>query len=400
MRVVIDGMGSDRAPAPEVGGAIRATRAAAGAFVVTIVGDRPRLEAELVRAGATPGDAIEIEHAPEVVTMHDHPAQAFRTKPDSSMRLAVARVADGRGDAVVSAGNSGAMLATALFVLGRVPGVERPAIVTVLPTPSGPLVLCDAGANVEPRATQLAQFGVIAAAYDRVVHGRERPRVGLLSNGAEPGKGTPLTREAHELLEAQAPAAGFNFIGYVEGSDLFRGVVDVITTDGFTGNVVLKTCEGIAEGMFGLVRQELERTPLVRLGAALVAPALRGVAKRIDYTEVGGALLAGVTRPVVIAHGRSDANAIASAIRAAARFTEQRLADQLAAALAPQPGERASRSDGRDRRPGERAEGNDDGESERAADGRDRRPGERAEGNDDGESEEHPQGDSSRKPSR
>src|SRR6185503_7941016 len=168
-------------------------------------------------------------------------------------------------------------------------------------------------------------------AYDRVVHGRERPRLGLLSNGAEPGKGTPLTREAHELLVGAAERGAFHYVGYVEGSDLFRGVVDVIATDGFTGNVLLKTCEGIAEGLFGMVRQELERSPLARLGSALVAPALRGVAKRIDYTEIGGALLAGVTKPAVIAHGRSDAQAIASAIRAAARFAERALPEQLAA---------------------------------------------------------------------
>jgi phosphate acyltransferase len=352
MRVVVDAFGSDRAPEPEVAGALRAVRAprpdGAGpierrsrdgeddreraALRVTLVGDAARLEAALARAGRTASDAIEVVHATEVVAMDDHPAQAFRKKPDSSMRVAVARVADGQGDAVVSAGNSGAMLACALFVMGRLPGIERPAIVTVLPTPTGPLVLCDAGGNVEPRASQVAQFGVIAAAYDQVVHGRERPRLGLLSNGAEPGKGTQLTREAHRLLSAAR--GGFQYVGYVEGSDLFRGAIDCIATDGFTGNVVLKTCEGIAEGMFGLVRQELEKTPLARLGSALVAPALRGVAKRIDYTEIGGALLAGVARPTVIAHGRSDAQAIASAIRAADHFAERALPEQLAAALA------------------------------------------------------------------
>jgi glycerol-3-phosphate acyltransferase PlsX len=329
MRVIVDAMGTDRAPSPEVAGALRVVRAEP--IAVTLVGDAARLEAELGRAGRTAEDAITVVHASEVVTMHDHPAQAYRAKPDSSMRVAVAQVANGQGDAVVSAGNSGAMLACAVFGMGRLPGVERPAIVTVLPTPSGPLVLCDSGANTEPKPSQLAQFGVLAAAYDRVVHGRERPRLGLLSNGSEPGKGTPLTRDAHELLAKLD--GNFQYVGYVEGSDLFRGVVDVIATDGFTGNVVLKTCEGIAEGMFGLVRQELERTPLARLGSALVAPALRGVARRIDYAEIGGALLAGVTRPAVIAHGRSDANAIANAIRAAARFAERQLPDALAAAL-------------------------------------------------------------------
>jgi len=318
-----------------VAGALRAVRAglpAGEVLEVELVGDAPRIEATLERLGRTLADPIRVVHATEIVTMDDHPAQVFRAKPDSSMRVAVARVGDGHGDAVVSAGNSGAMLACALFGLGRLPGIERPAIVTVLPTPTGPLVLCDAGANVEPKASQLAQFGVIAAAYDHVVHGRERPRLGLLSNGAEPGKGTQLTRDAHALLSAMS--GGFHFIGYIEGSELFRGGVDCVATDGFTGNVVLKTCEGIAEGMFGLVRQELEKTPLARLGSALVAPALRGVAKRIDYTEIGGALLAGVARPAVIAHGRSDGNAIASAIRAAAQFASQRLPDRLAAAFA------------------------------------------------------------------
>jgi glycerol-3-phosphate acyltransferase PlsX len=335
VRVVVDAFGSDRAPRPEVAGALRAVRRPRAddepALEVALVGDAARIEAALARLGRTPADPITVVHAGEVITMDDHPAQAFRAKRDSSMRIAVERVAEGQGDAVVSAGNSGAMLACALFVMGRLPGVERPAIVTVLPTPSGPLVLCDVGANVEPRPAHVAQFGVIAAAYDQVVHGRERPRLGLLSNGAEPGKGTQLTREVHALLSAAR--GGFHYVGYVEGSDLFRGSIDCVATDGFTGNVVLKTCEGIAEGMFGLVRQELEKTPLARLGSALVAPALRGIAKRIDYTEVGGALLAGVTRPVVIAHGRSDAHAVASAIRAAARFAERALTDQLAGAL-------------------------------------------------------------------
>ena len=330
MRVVLDAMGSDRAPGPELAGALRAAREG---IEVVLVGDRARLEPELTGEHV---EHIEIVHASEVVSMHDHAAQAFRQKPDSSLRVAVQHVADGHGDAVVSAGHSGAMLACALFLLGRIEGVERPAIVTVLPTPSGPLVLCDAGANVEPKPSQLAQFAVLAAAYDRVVHGRTRPRVGLLANGAEPGKGTQLTRDAHALLSAAQGA--FQFVGYVEGSDLFRGVVDVLATDGFTGNVVLKTCEGIAEGLFGLVRQELEKTPMARLGASLVRPALRDLAKRIDYTEIGGALLAGVTKPVVIAHGRSDANAICSAIRAAAAFADRALPDQLGAALAALPG--------------------------------------------------------------
>lgn len=335
MRVVVDAMGSDRAPAPELAGAL-AVVASDPAIEVALTGNPEALARAL---GELPGGdhpRISIVAARQVVTMDDHPAQAYRAKPDSSMRVACEQVAHGLGAAVVSAGNSGAMLACAVFAIGRLPTIERPAIVTVLPTPTGPLVLCDAGANTEPKPSQLAQFGLLAAAYDRVVHGRERPRLGLLSNGSEPGKGTPLTQQAHALLVAasQRATGSLTYVGYVEGSDLFRGEVDAIATDGFTGNVVLKTCEGIAEGMFGLVRQELERSPLARLGSALVAPALRGVAKKIDYTEVGGALLAGVAGPVVIAHGRSDGHAIANAIRAAARFADQRLPDNLAAALA------------------------------------------------------------------
>nr|HEX4313214.1 phosphate acyltransferase PlsX [Kofleriaceae bacterium] len=322
MRIALDALGTDRAPAPEVAGALRSVEADRELRVV-LVGDA---------TVACEHPRVEVVHAGERITMDDHPAQVVRGKPRSSMHVAMELVARGDADAFVSAGNSGAVLALAATRL-KLPGSVkvRPAVVTVLPTPAGPLVLCDAGANVEPKATAIAQFGALGAAYDRAVHGRERPRVGLLANGREPGKGTALTREAHALLAARAAAGGFEFVGYVEGSDLFRGVVDVVATDGFTGNVVLKTCEGIAEGMFGLVRQELERTPLVRLGAALVAPALRGVAKKIDYTEVGGALLAGVARPVVLAHGRSDDVAIASAIRAAATFVARDLAGQLAA---------------------------------------------------------------------
>ena len=307
MKVVVDAMGSDRAPGPEVAGALRTVRASP--IDVTLVGDASRLEAELARAGRTSDDAIEVVHASEVVTMHDHPAQAFRAKPDSSMRVAVARVTEGEGDAVVSAGNSGAMLACALFVLGRLPGVERPAIVTVLPDARPARSSCATRAPT-PSPSPPTWRSSVSSARPTIASSTTapRPRLGLLSNGAEPGKGTPLTREAHALLAAAS--GDFQYLGYVEGSDLFRGVVDVIATDGFTGNIVLKTCEGIAEGLFGLVRQELEKTPLARLGSALVAPALRDLAKRIDYTEIGGALLAGVTRPAVIAHGRSDANAI------------------------------------------------------------------------------------------
>ncbi len=297
MRIALDAMGSDRAPGPEVDGALRAV-AADPALHVVLVGTGLALDHE----------RISVIAATERVTMDDHPAQIIRGKPDSSLHVAMRLVADGSADAVVSAGNSGAVLALAKTLLPGQLGGLRPAIVTVLPAPAGPVVLCDAGANVEPRPAALARFAAIGAAYDHVVHGRERPRVGLLANGSEPGKGTALTREAHALLDARmtaAPPPPWRYVGYVEGTDLFRDVVDVVATDGFTGNVVLKTCEGIAEGMFG----------------------------KANYTEVGGALLAGIARPVVIAHGRSDATAIASALRTAATFVTRDVARRVAAAL-------------------------------------------------------------------
>jgi glycerol-3-phosphate acyltransferase PlsX len=214
--------------------------------------------------------------------------------------------------------------------------VERPAIATAFPTPHGPFTICDVGANVDVKPSMLAQFAVLGAAYDRVVHKRARPRLGLLSNGAEPGKGTELTRAAHELLRTAAarPDAGFDFLGYIEGSDLWRGEVDVVATDGFTGNIVLKVCEGIADAIFGLVRHELTETPRARLGGALVAPALRSLKKRIDFNETGGALLAGVGGVVVIAHGRSDSIALKNAVKLADRFARADLPARLAAAIA------------------------------------------------------------------
>ena len=325
--IALDAMGGDHAPESEVAGALAAVRERP--IEVVLVGDQARL-AEMVR-GAPP--TLRVRHASEVVTMDDHPAQAFRRKRDSSLRRAVEMVGEGEAQAIVSAGNSGAVLGAALFVLGRLPEVERPAIVTTFPAPSGPLVLCDSGANVEVKPSMLAQFGLIGACYHQVVHGSARPRLGLLSNGSEPGKGTELTRAAHALLERiQSPA--FHYVGYVEGSDLFRGVVDVVATDGFTGNVVLKTCEGIAEGLFGLVRHELASDLRTRAGAALVAPALQRLARRVDYAETGGALLAGVRGTAVIGHGRSDATAIKNALFAAAEFVRARFVERLGEALA------------------------------------------------------------------
>ncbi|MEZ4402829.1 MAG: phosphate acyltransferase PlsX [Kofleriaceae bacterium] len=330
--IAIDAMGSDRAPGPDVAGAIAAVREAP--IEVLLVGDRARLDAELARCGARGERGVTVVHAAEVVTMDDHPGAAFRDKRGSSMRIAVDRVKAGEAAALVSAGNSGAVLAHALFVLGRSPGVDRPALVTVFPTPAGPLTLCDVGANVEPKPSALAQFGVLGAAYDRVVHRRARPRVGLLANGTEATKGTELTRAAAPLLAAAAVRGDFQFVGYVEGSGMWAGAVDVVATDGFTGNVVLKASEGVATALFGLVRQRLEGSPRTRLGGALVAPALRDLGRRIDFAETGGALLAGVAGVVVVAHGKSDTTAMKNAVLTAARFARDGVTAAIAATVA------------------------------------------------------------------
>jgi glycerol-3-phosphate acyltransferase PlsX len=325
--IAVDAMGGDHAPVPEVHGAVAAVRG--HEVEVVLVGDESALRQELGRVGGADLAGITIRHATEVVTMDDHPGRVFRTKRDSSMRVAFDLVKDGVAAAVVSAGNSGAMLGHGLFVLGRVDGVERPGIVSVLPTRAGTLVLCDTGANVEVKPSMLAQFGILGAHYDRIAHGHARPRVGLLSNGTEASKGTELTRAAHEILlqVAAHPEVELEYLGYVEGSSLFSGEIDVVATDGFTGNVVLKLAEGLAEAMVHIVADHLQHSGDVRSGLA-------GLSRAVDYRERGGALLGGVKGVVMICHGRSDAVAIENAIRAADTEVKGGLVERLAGSMA------------------------------------------------------------------
>jgi glycerol-3-phosphate acyltransferase PlsX len=331
--IALDAMGGDHAPDPEIEGAVAAVRESD--VKVILCGDQARLRVALARAGGAEGAQLEIRHAGEVVTMEDHPGKVFRQKRQSSMRVAFDLVTSGEAAAVVSAGNSGAMLSHALFLLKRLPDVERPGIVTVFPTPSGTLVLCDGGANVEVRPTMLAQFGILGAHYDRIVHGHERPRVGLLSNGSEEMKGTDLTRAAHAMLSqaAKNPEAQFEYVGYVEGSGLFGGDIDVVATDGFTGNVVLKVSEGVSQTVLRMVRSALTSSLRAKLGAALVKPALYALRDRISYSEAGGAVLAGVSGVVLICHGRSEGQAMKNAVKAADRFVKLGLTEQLALAM-------------------------------------------------------------------
>ena len=332
-RIAVDAMGSDAAPRVEVEGVLAAVRARG--MQVTLVGDEARLRAELAALGGA-REPIVVRHAPEVITMHDSPSMAVKQKKKSSMRVCFDLLKAGEVDAVVSAGNSGAMMACGLLVLGRLPGIERPAIVTTFPTKAGECALLDMGANVDPKPAVLAQFGVLGAVYARLLHGKPRPRVGLLSNGAEEHKGTVLTREAHHLLaRSTGGPADFTYVGYVEGRDIFKGDVDVVVTDGFTGNIVLKSVEGAAEVILAMVREEVMRSGLLaRLGAALMIGALRRLRKRMDYAEHGGAPLLGVNGVALICHGGSSATALTNAVYVADRFAQIGLGQELTAAVA------------------------------------------------------------------
>jgi glycerol-3-phosphate acyltransferase PlsX len=323
MRIALDAMGGDHAPAAEVEGAVLYVRKAPQDTVV-LVGDRARIEAELARLGAS--DHLEIEHASEVVSMDEPPGKAVRRKQRSSIRVCLELVKRGAVGAAVSAGSSGAAMAAALFVLGRLEGVERPAIVSLLPTGKGRMaLLIDSGANTVCRPAHLVQFAYLGDAYARCVLSIPRPRVALLSNGAEPGKGTELTRKAMAALEN----GDLNFSGYVEGNDLFAGEVDVIVTDGFTGNVALKTTEGAAAALGTMLQREIQARAGARLGALLMAPAFAAFRRILDWAEYGGAPLVGVNGVVTIAHGRSRPRAIRSALRAAARAATLGISEEL-----------------------------------------------------------------------
>jgi glycerol-3-phosphate acyltransferase PlsX len=330
--VALDAMGTDRAPTAEIEGAIAAARER-GVRVV-LVGDEARLRDELRRRDAE-RLGLEVRHASQVITMHDAPAQVVRKKTDASMRVCFDLVKRGEAAAVVSAGNSGAMLACGLFVLKRLPKVERPAIVTTFPTPQGPCALLDMGANVDCKPTTLAQFAVLGAVYSRLLHRKPRPRVGLLANGEEDHKGTELTRETHALLSRAAALPGgadFDYLGYVEGRDIFAGV-DVVVTDGFTGNVVLKTVEGTAGAIFALLKRDIAASRRAQAGALLLRPVFTRLKALMDYAEYGGAPLVGVDGVAVVCHGSSNAKAIKNAIFAAQRFVEAGLKPQLGAAI-------------------------------------------------------------------
>jgi glycerol-3-phosphate acyltransferase PlsX len=323
--VALDGMGGDHAPDVVVEGAAAAARELG--VRVALVGRRDRLDPLLRRHGRPP--AIELVGAEDVIGMDEHPANAVRQKPGSSIVVGVGLVRDGRAGAFVSAGNTGAVMAAALFGLKRTAGVERPALAAVFPTPGGKTLLLDAGANADSRPEHLAQFGVMGSLYMERVLGVPSPSVGLLSIGEEEGKGNILVQQASPRLRAMP----IRFVGNVEGKDVPAGQVDVVVCDGFVGNVVLKFAEGMAGAITGLIREEISASPLSKLLALGLRPAFGRVRRRMDYAEYGGAPLLGLNGVCVVAHGRSNALAIKSAVRVAAQAVRQDLVDQISAGL-------------------------------------------------------------------
>lgn len=320
-------MGGDNAPGPEVAGAVMAARA--WGIPVVLVGQRERIEAELA-GHRRDGLDIAVHHASEVVGMHDAASDAVRRKKDSSIRIAFDLVREERAAAVVSTGNSGATMAAGMFVLKRIPGIDRPAIATVVPNLVDRTLLLDVGGNVDCKPQHLAQFALMGSVYAEQMLGKTRPRIGVLSNGEEESKGNDLTREAHRLLR-QSP---LNYCGYVEGRDVYNGTVDVVVCDGFVGNVVLKVSEGLADAMGKMLKAEFGSRFLSRIGYLLARPAFQGFRKKVDYAEYGGAPLLGIQGTGMICHGKSSARAVMNAIRLAHDFEARRVNDQLIGRLA------------------------------------------------------------------
>ena len=315
VRVAVDALGGDRGPAEIVAGALAARS--------------DRLTPILYGPAGLDTQGLELRVAPDVIEMHEKPAEAVRSKPNSSLVAAVRAVAEGEADAVVSAGNTGAMLAAGLLELRRIPGVMRPAIAVPIPAKRGPCVLTDAGANADARPEHLLQFATMGAVFAEEILGVVNPEVRLLSIGEEAEKGNQLTLEAHELLAA----SDLNFAGNTEGRDLLVGAADVVVTDGFTGNVALKTVEGTIRTLLEALRAEITATTAGKVGGLLIRPASRRLRQRLDPDTYGGAYLLGLRGLAVIAHGNSSHTAIANAIRLAARGVEHDVVGRLAARL-------------------------------------------------------------------
>lgn len=325
-------MGGDHAPEAVIAGAVAALERSDSDLRLVLVGDESRL-APLLSGRRT--ERLSIQHAPEVIAMEEAALAALRRKRRSSIQVGLELQAAGEVDAFVSAGHTGAVMAAAMTTLGRVEGIARPAIAAIFPTQSFPCIVLDAGANVDPRPQHMLQFAIMGHVYARDVLGRERPRVGLLSIGEEPTKGNELTIAVHELLRRSS----LNFIGNIEGRGVLRGAADVVVTDGFTGNVVLKFGESFVDFLADAVGEEVRSRALARLGALLMRSTFRSLRRRIDYAEYGGAPLLGVDGVVIIAHGESNAKAFSSAIEVARRAIDRELDRRIGWEIAGLPGE-------------------------------------------------------------
>ncbi len=325
MRIVVDAMGSDDHPAPDVAGAVMAARKFGDTLI--LVGDQARIEAELA-AHDTAGLALEIVHAAEAIGMKDSPSAAARDKRDSSMHVGMRLVREGAADGFVSAGNTGAILAVATLRqtgFGRIPGILRPAMGVVFPIDTKPMLI-DNGANADAKPEYLLQFGLMGSIYMERMHHIARPRVALISNGEEEGKGNQLIKETIPLMEA----SGLNYVGNIEPKEFVRGAADVAVVDGFTGNVMMKTAEAVAAYLTDTIRKYIMAGTLTKIGGALVRPAFKRVRDEFNPDEVGGAPLLGVNGVVIIAHGRSNAYAIQQAIGQARRVVERGIVAAIA----------------------------------------------------------------------
>jgi len=337
MKLVLDAMGGDFGPAPNIEAAIDFAREFGHEIV--LVGKQEVLR-PLLNQHSTANLHLPIVHASEVIEMGEHPAQAVKAKKDASMNVGMRMVRDGEADGFVTMGNSGGALASALFTLGRIRGIQRPAISTVFPTTKGWVFVLDVGANADCRPEYLLQFGLMGSIYSERVLNVRKPRVAIISNGEEEGKGNELTQQAYALLK-QAP---INFIGNAEGRDLPEGMADVYVTDGFTGNVIIKLSEGIGSFIKGMLREEITRDTKGKVGGLLIRDALKRISKRTDYEEIGGAPLLGVDGVVIIGHGRSNARAIRCALLRAAECVERGVVDAIEKGLEalPKPDVRSS----------------------------------------------------------
>ena len=327
IKVAVDAFGGDYAPEQIVEGALYA--AEFDGIEVILTGNEARLKS--LTNGKPGSDRIEIVHAPEVIQM-DEAAEAVRIKTESSLVKAAQLVKEGHAGALVSAGSTGATMAASVLTIRRIKGVERPAITSLMPTRTGVALIVDVGANVDCKPSQLVQFAQMGSIYAENVLKVHTPRVGLLNIGHEPSKGNNTVKEVYPLLREQD--ASLNFVGNIEGRDISRGDCDVVVCDGFVGNVVLKFAEGLADALFGMMKEEFTSSIPATLGALLLKPGLKRIKKKVDYTEYGGAPLLGVNGMVIIAHGGSNAKAIYNAIRVAKQGAQQNIVQEIAERMA------------------------------------------------------------------